>query len=136
MKKFTVEVPTLPEPEPAGMVPQETEPSDPVWRAWLLVARQLTMFVSLIDEVKAALVEVIEVRVRVPPVALLKLNNPVRLRLVEVTFCTTMLTPVIEERLALVEVMFEARMLVEVTMVPEAVVKFRLPVKVPPLSGK
>ncbi len=132
---MAVEVPIEPEP-PAGIVPQLTDPSAEVCKAWPLAVRQLVTKDNLIDELKAALVLVIET-----PRALLKLKSDEAFRFVVVTFETTMLVPVKEVRLALVEVMFcEMRLeilpLVLVTMVPEAVVKMRLPVKVPPESGK
>lgn len=60
------------------MVPQVTEPSAAVCRAWL-EPLQLVREVSLMAEVKAALVEVIET-----PLALWKLKSAETFKLVEV----------------------------------------------------
>ena len=82
--------------------------------------------VNLIAEVKAALVEVIEV-----PVALLKLKSEEALRLVVVTLVTTMLVPVIEVKLALVLVRLLTTPLVLVKLVKTPVLGVVRPMVVP-----
>ena len=93
---------TPPPALPPLIIPQDTDPSDPVCKA-SLTSLQLVILVSFIEEEKTALVEVILV-----PLALEKLNKPEIYKLVDVTF--TLLTLVVKK-------------FVEVIVVPEALVK-------------
>lgn len=92
-----------PPPAPLPLIrPHDTDPSDPVCNA-SFASLQFVILVSLIEEEKTALVEVILV-----PLAFAKLNKPEIYKLVEVTF--VLLTLVVKK-------------FVEVIVVPEALTK-------------